>query len=129
MRAVAVSFQPMSHPCTRCGACCAYFRVAFHWSETDAFAAGVVPAALTGALDPHRVAVRGTQARAPRCVALRAEIGVHAACSIYEQRPSVCRELVPAWEQGQPSPQCDRARAAHGLAPLQPHDWAVPGAA
>ncbi|HOC10952.1 MAG TPA: YkgJ family cysteine cluster protein, partial [Thermomonas sp.] len=21
------------HPCLSCGACCAYFRVSFHWSE------------------------------------------------------------------------------------------------
>ncbi|RBD09468.1 YkgJ family cysteine cluster protein, partial [Xanthomonas oryzae pv. oryzae] len=25
----------MAHPCLTCGACCAYFRVSFHWSEAD----------------------------------------------------------------------------------------------
>ena len=23
------------HPCLTCGACCAHFRVSFHWSEAD----------------------------------------------------------------------------------------------
>ena len=36
----------MSHPCLRCGACCAWFRVAFHWTEADTVLGGAVPAAL-----------------------------------------------------------------------------------
>ncbi len=113
----------MTHPCLRCGACCAYFRVAFHWSEADASLGGSVPVELTEKIDLHRLVMRGTQAYSPRCVALTGEIG-QATCSIYTQRPSPCRELLPAWENGQTSPQCDRARIAHGLPPLQPHDWA-----
>ncbi|MEO8802097.1 MAG: YkgJ family cysteine cluster protein [Rudaea sp.] len=116
----------MNHPCLRCGACCAYFRVAFHWSESATFLGGVVPETLTAKLDAHRVAMRGTDRPGPRCVALQGEVAVDASCSIYAQRPSVCRELVPAWEQGAPSPQCDRARHAHGMPPLRPQDWAGP---
>lgn len=111
------------HPCLRCGACCAYFRVAFHWSESAVFLDGQVPEALTARLDPHRVHMLGTSQRQPRCVALKGSVGLDASCSIYARRPSVCRELVPSWEQGTPSPQCDRARQAHGLAPLGPADW------
>lgn len=114
------------HPCLSCGACCAHFRVAFHWSETDPFLGGVTPAAITEKLDPHRVNLRGTNAKQPRCVALAGEVGRDAHCSIYPQRPSPCHALVPAWEHGQPSPQCDRARAAHGLAPLTPETWLDP---
>lgn len=114
----------MPHPCQRCGACCAAFVVAFHWSEAEGHTA---LAALAEPLDPHRLAMRGTFSRAPRCVALRGEVGDDSACAIYAQRPSPCRELAPAWEHGMPSPQCDRARARHGLAPLQREDWhAVP---
>ena len=116
----------MNHPCLRCGACCAYFRVAFHWSEAEAFLGGVVPPERTAKLDPHRLAMRGTDRRAPRCESLEGVVGTRAACSIYAQRPSVCRELVPSWESGAPSPQCDRARLAHGLVPLRPEDWAGP---
>ena len=111
------------HPCLSCGACCASFRVALHWSETDAYPGGGVPSALTEQLDPHRVAMRGTQARTPRCVALQGAVGGPVSCAIYAQRPSPCRELGPAWERGEPSPQCDRARAAYGLPPLAPDTW------
>lgn len=113
-----------SHPCLSCGACCAAFRVAFHWSETEPALGGATPAALTGPLDPHRVAMRGTFAAPVRCVALRGDVGRDACCDIYARRPSPCRELGAAWEHGAPSPQCDRARALHGLAPLVPADWA-----
>ena len=112
------------HPCLSCGACCASFRVAFHWAETEPGLGGVTPAALTEPLDPHRVVMRGTYAPPLRCGSLQGEIGRDASCGIYACRPSPCRELAPAWEDGAPSPQCDRARILHGLAPLTPADWA-----
>lgn len=116
----------MNHPCLRCGACCAYFRVAFHWSEAESFLGGTVPSERTVKLDPHRLAMRGTDRRHPRCEALLGQVGEQASCAIYIERPSVCRELLPSWEHGAPSPQCDRARQAHGLAPLRPEDWGGP---
>lgn len=85
---------------------------------------GTVPPELTEKLDPHRLVMRGTQARQPRCVALQGTVGRAASCGIYAQRPSVCREVMPAWETGLPSPQCDKARFAHGLPPLAPEVWA-----
>ena len=110
------------HPCLRCGACCAAFVVAFHWSETlpDSLA---VPREATETLDTHRLAMRGTFARTPHCNALRGTVGEGAACSIYAQRPSPCGDLHPAWEHGAPRAQCNRIRAVHALAPLQPSDW------
>lgn len=114
---------PMAHPCLSCGACCAFFRVAFHWSETDLFPGGVTPSRLTETLDPHRLVMRGTQASAPYCAALNGTVGESAHCEIYAQRPSPCHELKPAWESGLASPQCDRARHAHGLLPLTPESW------
>ena len=113
----------MTHPCLRCGACCACFRVAFHWIEAEPSLGGQVPPQLAEKLDAHRLVMRGTQAYQPRCVALEGSIGEAAHCGIYPQRPSVCREMQPAWEHGEPSPQCDKARAAHGLPPLAPGDW------
>lgn len=113
----------MDHPCLRCGACCAFFRVAFHWSEAEGATGGSVPLALTEKLDPHRLAMRATLADKPRCVALVGVVGEAAHCSIYERRPSVCREVAPSWEFGAVSAQCDRARVGHGLPPLMPHDW------
>lgn len=108
----------MSHPCLQCGACCAIFRVAFHWSETDAFSGEGVPRELTVALDPHRVAMRGTDGCSPHCAALHGKVGESVSCAIYDRRPSPCRDLQPAGSDGVLSPQCDRARLAYGMSPL-----------
>ena len=82
-----------------------------------------MPPELTEKLDPHRLAMRGTNAAQPRCVALRGTVGTAAHCGIYAQRPSVCRDVQPSWESGVISPQCDKARLAHGLPLLTPADW------
>lgn len=113
----------MPHPCQTCGACCARFRVAFHWSETTAFNPDGMPLALTQPLDAHRVSMRGTDCREPHCINLVGTVGGAVSCSQYERRPSPCRELGAAWEHGEPSPQCDRARAAYGLPALTPLSW------
>lgn len=115
----------MSHPCLSCGACCATYRVGFHWSEAAPELGGQVPAELTETLDAHRLVMRGTWAAAPRCIALDAEIGVRARCSIHPQRPSVCREVPASLEDGTGprSGQCDRARLRHGFPVLTEADW------
>ena len=109
-----------THPCLRCGACCAAFRVAMYWSEAEDRG---IDASLVEKLDPLRVAMRVDNAENLRCVALAGAIGTQTECLIYAQRPGPCRELQAAWENGEPSPQCDRARARHGLPPLSPEDW------
>lgn len=114
------------HPCLSCGACCAYFKVAFYWSEADRFAGGTVPAELTEAAGGLRVAMRGTQARPARCTALQGEVGQSVSCNIYAERPSPCRELLPSWQDGKPDDKCDRARLAHGLPVLAPDDFPSP---
>lgn len=100
--------------------------MAFHWSETDPFLGGSVPQDLVEKLDPHRVVMRGTYSEPSRCVALHGVVGEAAHCGIYAQRPSVCREVQPSWEFGVTSPQCDKARIAHGMAVLTPEDWLDP---
>ena len=112
----------MSNPCLTCGACCAYFRVSFYWAEAEPFLGGRVPGELTVGVNRHLLAMRGTEGTPPRCVALSGEVGCGVACTIYEQRPSPCRELQPSWADGERSEKCDRARAAHGLPPLNPDD-------
>ena len=113
----------MSHPCLSCGACCAAFRVAFHWSEADAGHGGSVPPEAVVPWDAHRVALRGTDRRDPHCQQLQGTVGSAVTCRIYAGRPSPCRELHAAWEDGSPSEQCDRARIRYGLTPLQPEHW------
>ena len=114
------------HPCLACGACgacCAHFRISLHWSEAEPGLGGLVPIDLTDPLRRLERVMRGTSQAAPRCVALDAEIGVRSRCSIHPVRPSVCRAVDASWEFGAASPQCDKARIAHGLAALTPADW------
>ena len=110
-------------PCLWCGACCARFRVGFYWRETDDQTPGGVPLALTAPLGHHRRCMLGTDQARPRCSALEGQVGVAVSCTIYDQRPSVCREFVAAYVDGQPQERCAAARIAHGLPPLGPTDW------
>lgn len=105
------------NPCTVCGACCAVFRVDFHPAELagGAFAwNGGVPPALTVPLTAQLVRMQGTDASPPRCIALAGEIGRRVVCTLYDARPSPCREFDTSHEA------CARARARHGLPPLGP---------
>jgi hypothetical protein len=54
----------------------------------------------------------GTERPQPRCEALAGAIGGAVACTVYDQRPSPCRELQPGEDK------CQRARRRHGLPPL-----------
>ncbi|WP_174521883.1 YkgJ family cysteine cluster protein [Obesumbacterium proteus] len=107
------------NPCISCGACCGYFRVSFYWAEADD-AGGLVPASLTEQVNPYMRCMQGTNTKKPRCINLRGEIGQNVMCSMYENRPSPCREFSQSWEFGEPNEACDRARAAYGLAALTP---------
>lgn len=111
------------HPCLTCGACCAVFRVSLHWSEADPEQGGRVPVELTEPLRTHERAMRGTSQANPRCIALDARIGEYSRCTIHDRRPLVCAQVAASLEFGERSTQCDRARQAHGLAPLTETDW------
>ena len=101
--------------CQRCGACCASFRVDFHPAELagGAFAWGQgVALAMTVPVTPAIVRMGGTDAAAPRCIALVGEVGKSVSCIIYDDRPSPCREFDTSHDA------CTRARQRHGLPPL-----------
>lgn len=94
--------------CTRCGACCASFRVDFSVHERLSVG-GTVPDGLAIPLNASLCRLRGTDHTPPRCAALTGQVGDQVACAIYEWRPSPCREF----EAG--SEACARARRRHGL--------------
>ncbi|MCB8967258.1 MAG: YkgJ family cysteine cluster protein [Ardenticatenaceae bacterium] len=110
------------HVCQRCGACCATYRVSFYWAEAAPELGGTVPAELTEQLNDVRTVMKGTQHYPVRCVALDGQVKGCVRCTIYENRPSPCRDLQVSWVDGTPSEQCDRARLAWGLPPLRPED-------
>lgn len=102
---------PQTEPCTQCGACCAAFRVDFAVQELQSHG-GTVPDGLAVELHARTCRMRGTDHLPPRCAALSGTIGQTVSCGIYEWRPNPCREFSPGDEA------CHRARARHGLAPL-----------
>lgn len=101
-----------SNVCQNCGACCAHYRVSFYWGESDAHPGGTVPREMTIAITPHRSAMRGTEQTPVRCIALRGDVGRDVGCAIYPLRSTTCREFTAF------TPECAKARAAYGLAPL-----------
>ena len=107
----------VDNPCVRCGACCASFRVDFSVHELDT-QGGCVPAGLAVELNDHLCRMRGTDHAAPRCAALTGRVGERAVCGIYEWRPSPCREFGMLAPLGIGDDACARARARHGLPPL-----------
>ncbi|PKO12455.1 MAG: hypothetical protein CVU39_23965 [Chloroflexi bacterium HGW-Chloroflexi-10] len=112
------------NPCLTCGACCAHFRVSFHWSEADTEQGGVVPPEMTEDVTPFFVSMRGTNQKKSRCIALMGHIGQKTSCAIYEKRPSPCRDFGVQWEDGlyniinEEIQRCNHARAVWGLPAL-----------
>ncbi len=111
----------MDHPCLRCGACCAAWRVSFYFGECHG--EGGVPPDLTTPISPFRVAMVGTEAAPWRCVALEGEVGAAVRCAIWPRRSSTCRAFAASYADGARDERCDDARARHGLPPLTPEDW------
>ena len=121
----------MTHenPCLTCGACCAFFRVSFYWGETDDNPGGTVPLELTEDITPFYRAMRGTNQKNPRCTALGGKVGESASCSIYNQRPTPCRDFGVHFVDGkllansEELERCNHARAHYGLEPLTVDVW------
>jgi uncharacterized protein len=103
--------EASSHVCMSCGACCCAYRVDFSVHEMEDMG-GTVPAGLAVEVSGATMRMRGTDHVPTRCAAFQGRVGERAGCGIYEWRPNPCRELEPG-SQG-----CERARARHGLPPL-----------
>jgi len=115
------------NPCLECGICCTHFRISFYWGEIDEAPGGCVPAAMTEKLNHHMSCMKGSNAVPRRCIALSGTVGEQVACTIYENRPTPCREFAVYFEDGSPNPKCDELRATIGLPPLP--DFSLPHAA
>ncbi|HAG96503.1 MAG: zinc/iron-chelating domain-containing protein [Pseudomonadales bacterium] len=109
--------DPVS-PCLGCGACCGFFRVSFYWGEARSVG-GLVPDHLTTKVNSVYSCMQGTEGGHGRCVALLGEIGTQVRCSIYQNRPSPCREFACHSVTIAGNPDCNRARAHYGLPALQ----------
>lgn len=113
-----VAIMSDNNPCLTCGACCAYFRVSFFWGECQS-AGGTVPDSAVVAINSTFVAMSGTEHKPVRCTALMGDVGEDVRCTMYDNRSSICRGFHASWALGEHNPDCDAARAAHGLTPLE----------
>lgn len=100
--------------------CCVHFRISFYWAEADDAPGGFVPAHLTEKLNHHLRCMKGSNEVPRRCTALAGEPGGHVHCTIYQNRPTPCREFPSHLDDGAPNPKCDELRAQIGLPPLEP---------
>lgn len=112
------------NPCLDCGICCTHFRISFYWAETDDVEGGFVPAGMTEKLNHYLCCMKGSNDVPRRCSALAGTPGSAVLCTIYEHRPTPCREFPVYFEDGCPNPKCDELRATIGLGPLLP--WVAP---
>lgn len=108
-----------SNPCLTCGACCAYFRVSFFWGECQS-AGGTVLDSSVVAINSTFVAMLGTDQKPVRCTALMGTVGEDVRCTMYDNRSSSCQNFHASWALGERNADCDAARAAYGLEPLDP---------
>ncbi|ANQ84693.1 YkgJ family cysteine cluster protein [Azoarcus olearius] len=108
------------NPCLDCGICCTHFRISFYWAEADDAPGGFVPADMTEQLTPHLRCMKGSNSIPRRCSALAGTVGEKVWCTIYENRPTPCREFPVYFDDGQPNPKCDELRARIGLPALLP---------
>lgn len=107
------------HPCLKCGACCASFRVSFHIRESQKGGLWQVPLERTEEGGSSWLSMKGTNKKhRPVCSALDGTIGKGVSCTIYSDRPSPCRNFLASYEDGIHRPRCDEARKKHGLRPL-----------
>lgn len=89
--------------CQACGACCSYSSDWPRFSlESDE---------RLDAIPPELVAtdLGGMRCAGDRCAALAGKVGVAASCTIYADRPDVCRACLPGDDE------CLTARRSFGL--------------
>jgi Fe-S-cluster containining protein len=90
--------------CQACGACCAFSP---DWPRFTTETAGEIAALPHHLLNADETAMRWD---CGRCAALRGEVGRVTCCTVYEDRPDVCRACQPGDDA------CNLARARHGMA-------------
>jgi Fe-S-cluster containining protein len=109
----------LDNPCFECGQCCQKLRVSFYHGEVlrdqGGELIGAVPPDLVTQITPHMVCMKGTETGKQGCIALHHDDQQGYRCTIYEQRPSPCREFNTLNDDGSINPLCDKLRKAVGL--------------
>ncbi len=95
-----------SSDCQACGACCAFSAAWPRFTLEDDAQLDAIPPRLVAGDES------GMRCTGERCDALAGKVGTATLCTIYDLRPTVCRDCVPGGED------CRMARARHGLPAL-----------
>jgi Fe-S-cluster containining protein len=82
--------------------------VSFYHGEIVGNGTGVVPGELTTKLTEHLACMKGTEKGGAPCIALRHTEDAGWRCSIYEERPSPCREFNIINDDGTLNEDCQR---------------------
>ena len=101
--------------CFQCGQCCQHFRVSFYHGEIATEGGFGVPENLTSKVSPHLACMKGTEAGHQACIALSYSVEDGYRCSIYQNRPSPCREFNILNPDGTENPDCKKLRDRIGL--------------
>lgn len=96
-----------ANPCMSCGACCAHFRIMLYADEVSPV--GQLSRALVEPVGGV-FCMKGTDKFPPRCIALEGELGQAVRCTIYADRPQVCREFNEYELDGSPNTRCFKLR-------------------
>lgn len=96
-------------PCQTCGACCSYSKEWPRFTTESDEEIDLLPRAM---VDDE---AGGMLCSGDRCAALQGTVGVSTSCSVYEDRPVVCRACEPGDEA------CSLARASFGLPVIAAH--------
>ena len=104
-----------ANPCFECGMCCQYFRVSFYHGEIAGNGTGIVPEELTTRVSTHLACMKGTEKGGAPCIALIHNKEEGWRCSIYEDRPSPCREFNVFNDDGTMNADCLKLRKKAGL--------------
>jgi len=102
--------------CLNCGACCAYFKIHFPAKERKENG-GFVPINTSMLYNKNLAYMNGAGKFKGKCIGLTGDIGHAVSCSIYENRPTVCRDFQVILDDGRQNPRCMRARKHAGLTP------------
>lgn len=112
---VFTDMSGQDNPCVGCGACCSKFRVSFYHGELSDMPMGWVPVEMTTKINSVYACMQGTEQGNSKCIALTGTIGQEVGCSIYDKRPSPCKEF-NVWDiNGVPNPKCQELRAKINL--------------
>lgn len=104
---IDISKRPI--PCVDCGACCRYFMIKFDLKTNPQ-----VPKNKIIEIKNEGYMV-GANIFKGKCTAITGDIGKDSLCSIYKDRPDVCKAFAVWLPDGRQNPRCIKAREHYGL--------------